>query len=94
MLRSLVAVVVFLMAASLACQQPADAPDAPDAPEDGETRARAAAMSEKFTKYAEHDPAVGTPAPDFTLSTLDGEEVRMADFLGNKYVVLEFGSYT
>ena len=88
MLRSLVAVVVFLIAASLACQQPADAP------EDRETRARAAAMSERFTKYAEHDPAVGTPAPDFTLSTLDGEEVRMADFLGNKYVVLEFGSYT
>lgn len=34
-------------------------------------------------------PAAGTPAPDFTLNTQDGEPVRLQDFRG-KWVVLYF----
>lgn len=35
-------------------------------------------------------PAVGSEAPDFTLSTLDGEEVTLSDFRGEAPVVLVF----
>jgi thioredoxin-dependent peroxiredoxin len=34
--------------------------------------------------------AVGTTAPDFTLSTHEGDTVRLAGFRGRKYVVLIF----
>ena len=38
---------------------------------------------------------VGDPAPDFTLPILKGEgSVHLAEFLGNKPVVLVFASYT
>ena len=37
---------------------------------------------------------VGTPAPDFSLTTLDGGRVSLADFKDRKHVVLEFGSVT
>lgn len=33
-------------------------------------------------------------APDFELPTLDGERVRLSQFKGAKYVVLEFGAIT
>lgn len=36
----------------------------------------------------------GEEAPDFQLPTLDGEMVRLSQFLGEKYVVLEFGAIT
>jgi cytochrome oxidase Cu insertion factor (SCO1/SenC/PrrC family) len=36
---------------------------------------------------------VGSQAPDFELSSLDGEKVRLSEFRG-QYVVLEFGAYT
>ena len=35
----------------------------------------------------------GTPAPDFTLRTLDGQEVTLSSLRG-KPVVIEFGSIT
>jgi cytochrome oxidase Cu insertion factor (SCO1/SenC/PrrC family) len=37
---------------------------------------------------------VGTEAPDFTLTDLNGTKVSLADFLGKKHVLLEFGSIT
>jgi peroxiredoxin len=37
---------------------------------------------------------VGTPAPDVSLTALDGERVFLADFKDRKHVVLEFGSIT
>ena len=37
---------------------------------------------------------VGTRAPDFTLSGLDGAPVSLTDFLGKKHILLEFGSIT
>lgn len=36
----------------------------------------------------------GEEAPDFTLPTLEGEEVRLSAFKGSKHVLLEFGSIT
>ncbi len=36
----------------------------------------------------------GEEAPDFTLPTLEGEQVRLSAFKGNKHVLLEFGSIT
>jgi len=37
---------------------------------------------------------VGTQAPEFTLTSLDGTKVYLADFKGKKHVLLEFGSIT
>lgn len=37
---------------------------------------------------------VGTKAPEFTLTTLDGKPVSLKDFIGKKHVLLEFGSIT
>lgn len=37
---------------------------------------------------------VGTRAPEFSLTTLDGAKVSLADFIGKKHVLLEFGSIT
>ncbi|MBI4528783.1 MAG: redoxin domain-containing protein [Deltaproteobacteria bacterium] len=37
---------------------------------------------------------VGTPAPDFTLTDLNGEKVSLSDFRGRKHIVLEFGNIT
>jgi hypothetical protein len=40
-------------------------------------------------------PAVGTPAPDFTLKTVDGQrEVTLSRLVGPKPVVLVFGNFT
>ena len=36
----------------------------------------------------------GEEAPDFTLPTLEGEQVRLSAFKGSKHVLLEFGSIT
>jgi hypothetical protein len=35
----------------------------------------------------------GTPAPGFSLQTLDGETVTLADYAG-QYLVVEVGSFT
>lgn len=37
---------------------------------------------------------IGTKAPDFNLTDLDGNRVCLADFIGEKHVILEFGSIT
>ena len=37
---------------------------------------------------------IGSQAPHFTLSRLDGEQVSLSDFIGKKHVLLEFGSIT
>jgi hypothetical protein len=37
---------------------------------------------------------VGTKAPEFTLTSLDGNTVSLRDFFGKKHVLLEFGSVT
>ena len=37
---------------------------------------------------------VGTKAPNFTLSDLDGRKISLKDFTGRKHVLLEFGSIT
>jgi alkyl hydroperoxide reductase subunit AhpC len=43
----------------------------------------------------EPGPALGEPAPDFTLTTHDGKQtVTLSDSRGKKPVVLIFGSFT
>lgn len=37
---------------------------------------------------------VGTKAPEFVLTDLEGRRVSLADFKGEKHVLLEFGSIT
>ena len=37
---------------------------------------------------------VGMPAPDFTVTGLDGKRSRLSDYLGKKHVVFEFGCIT
>ena len=44
-------------------------------------------------EWLKEGPGPGEPGPNFVLETLDGEEVRLNEFLGRP-VVLEFGSYT
>ena len=39
-------------------------------------------------------PAAGERAPDFHAPTLDGEEIALGDYRGEKNVVLTFGSAT
>ena len=36
----------------------------------------------------------GEEAPDFTLQTIEGEQVSLSVFKGNRHVLLEFGSIT
>ena len=37
---------------------------------------------------------LGELAPDLSLPTVDGQEIRLRDFLGRKHLVLEFGALT
>jgi peroxiredoxin len=37
---------------------------------------------------------IGTEAPDFSLTDLDGKRISLGDFKGKKHVILEFGSIT
>ena len=46
------------------------------------------------TEFAQQQPAVGEPAPDFTLRDADGEEFHLHDHLGSQFIVIEFGSFT
>ncbi len=39
-------------------------------------------------------PAVGDPAPNFTLPDASGKRVSLSDFRGKRPVVLIFGSFT
>jgi len=45
-------------------------------------------------RYGEGGPEEGAPAPGFTLTTTDGATVALADYQGEKPVVLVFGSFT
>ena len=47
------------------------------------------AQEDLDAKYATELPKAGTEAPDFTLSSLDGNTISLSDFKG-KYVVLDF----
>lgn len=53
-------------------------------------RSEAAGRSEEFRVRLR----AGDSAPDFELPTLDGQRVRLSQFLGEKHVILEFGSIT
>ena len=46
------------------------------------------AQEDLDAKYATELPKAGTVAPDFTLSSLDGNTISLSDFKG-KYVVLD-----
>ena len=46
------------------------------------------------TKVFANAVHAGDEAPDFDLPTLDGERVRLSQFRGEKYVVLQFGAIT
>ena len=49
-----------------------------------------AAAAEEEVADQEPGPAVGSEAPGFTLGTLDGREVSLAQFRGESPVVLVF----
>ena len=82
MQRLLAVLLIFCIAAPLLGQRP------------GNQRRGARMMAERFGNFAEHDPAVGAEAPDFTLADVEGREVTLSEFRGKRIVVLEFGSYT
>ncbi|HKW65376.1 MAG TPA: peroxiredoxin [Candidatus Acidoferrum sp.] len=46
-------------------------------------------VAARASRYAANAPAVGTPAPDFTLNAQDGKPVSLQDFRG-QWVVLYF----
>jgi peroxiredoxin len=54
------------------------------------TRSESAGKSSEF----KNSLRAGDEAPDFELTTLEGEKVRLAEFRGKKHVLLEFGSIT
>jgi len=48
----------------------------------------------KAQSYPDLKPALGSAAPDFTLTDLDGKEFQLKDHFGKRPVVIEFGSYS
>ncbi len=54
-------------------------------------------VDEKFERWMRFDesPRLGSPAPDHTLTTLDGHAVKLSDIRRkNVFTVIEFGSLT
>ena len=49
---------------------------------------------EELAHFDRLAPAPGEPAPLFTLQDLDGQEVRLVDLIGDRPIVLQFGSHT
>lgn len=49
---------------------------------------------EDLAHFADAAPAVGDIAPDVSLTDLDGNPVRLSDFIGDRPVVLQLGSHT
>ena len=47
-----------------------------------------------FSEFKKRKPLVGQKAPQFVLKDTTGKRVALADFLGKKTVVLEFGAIT
>ena len=60
----------------------------------GALTAAAEPQAGKAQNYAEMKPALGTAAPDFTLTDLAGKEFHLKDHIGKRPVVIEFGSYS
>ncbi len=54
------------------------------------TRSESSGKSNEFKSSLR----AGQEAPDFELSSLDGERVSLSAFRGRKHVLLEFGSIT
>ena len=54
------------------------------------TRTQGAAKSAEFKTRLR----AGEEAPDFELSKVNGEKVKLSEFRGQKHVLLEFGSIT
>jgi cytochrome oxidase Cu insertion factor (SCO1/SenC/PrrC family) len=52
------------------------------------------AQSSRFEEFTMTNPMVGDMAPDFTLQTVDGEELTLSEAYADRPVVIEFGSYT
>ena len=52
------------------------------------------AQSARFEQFTETTPLAGEVAPDFTLTTLDGETFTLSEAYAERPVVIEFGSYT
>jgi len=51
---------------------------------------RAKALETKLARRVEQSDMVGKRAPDFSLESLDGQKVSLADFRGKKMVVVSF----
>lgn len=49
---------------------------------------------ELMTERFDGGPRPGEMAPDFTAPTLEGDQIRLSAFRGNRHVVLQFGSVT
>ena len=48
----------------------------------------------RFQNFPQTKPAIGQPAPQFELRSLEGEAYSLAELLKSKPVVIEFGSFT
>ncbi len=49
---------------------------------------------ESLSHYDSMAPRQSEPAPDFTLTDIDGNEVHLADLVGDKPLVIQLGSYS
>jgi peroxiredoxin len=76
----LIAFILLAAASLLIGSRPLAGEDAPAHAHDG--------VPEKFPEH----PAVGEPAPDFTLKDTDGVTLALGEYLGRGYLVLAFGS--
>ena len=54
----------------------------------------AEAQSARFDSFPNAKPTAGEVAPDFTLTTLEGETFSLHQMAADKPIVLEFGSFT
>jgi len=52
------------------------------------------AQSKKSDEFPNAHPKAGEMAPDFTLTTADGETFTLSEVVAKQPVVIEFGSYT
>ncbi len=48
----------------------------------------------RLAHFADQAPAVGAPAPEFELPSVDGEVVRLSDLIGERPLVVQFGSHS
>lgn len=88
--RPFAAVLLGLSVAGLACSKSEVAPEAPPSAAPTQTSAPASPASEATASKAHLQKAqLGEPAPDFTLTTLDGDKFTLSDHAG-KIVVLEW----